>query len=223
MKAAAIVVGFNHWWGDTLDDKRFTRDFVVQLQAKNPALKVLLIDNASDKPYPTNVVETIRLTKRIGYGPALNVGLRWLERNDFDWYLTFNNDNWIDPLYKCDILDALALMNPKVLYGSGWNIDEKHGYRWQWSAWLAISREIFKTVGYFDPLLEGAFEDFDYQQRALDAGFCLDTAKFRITHLDEHTRYEDKEYPDRWEKSRLYFMEKHQKEMDRWFKIAKTA
>lgn len=223
VRAAAVVVGFNFWYGDTLGDKTFTRDFIRELTRKNPELRVLLIDNDSDKPYPSDLCEVIRIEHRVGYAAALNVGLRWLAKGDYDWYITFNNDNWIDALYPCDLLKVLETLDPNTLYGSGWNLDVERKLKWQFSAWLAISRRIFMDVGYFDAELDGAFEDFDYERRAQMLGYKLDTAPFRITHMDEHTRRDTKDYEDRWEASRQYFMRKHGMEMDRWFRIAKTT
>ena len=224
MKYAAIVVGFNHWYGDSPYDKTFTRDFVTRLAERNPELDILLVDNFSAKPYPLQIapnVKTISLLRRVGYAVALNAGLQTLESSDYDWYVCFNNDNWIDsnPKVNGNITDMLKNMNPRVLYGSGENHDKQRQTLLQWSAWLCISRDVLKTVGYFDPKLSAAFEDFDYEMRALAAGFGLDTAHFPIIHMDEHTRFEDKHYPSDWEKARVYFSLKHGVEMDKWFKV----
>lgn len=223
MKACAIIVGFNHWYADSLYDKRFTRDFVERLAADNPDLDILLVDNCSGKPYPVEIapnVTTIRLLRRVGYALALNAGLRhWSERGDYDWYVCFNNDNWIDPLHPGNITNILKNMCPRILYGSGENHDKQRKTCLQWSAWLCISREVFQAVGFFDEKLAAAFEDFDYELRALIEGFTLDTAYFPITHLDEHTRFENKNYPLAWEKARIYFSLKHRFNTEEWFKV----
>ena len=225
MTACAIVVGFNHWDGESLYDKTFTRDFVYLLKDRNPNLTILLIDNFSGKPYPTNIggnVEVLRLPRRVGYGVALNIGLKHLQARDFDWYICMNNDCWIHPNPKAPADHgrlSLEALDRGTLYGSGWNVDKHRGLRFQWSAWLCISREILEAVGYFDEGLSAAFEDFDYEQRALNEGFRLDTAAFPIVHLDEHTRLEDKNYPPAWEKARLIFAMKHGLETETWFKV----
>jgi GT2 family glycosyltransferase len=224
MKFSAIVVGFNHWHGDSLYDKKFTQDFIFSLKQHNPDLHILLVDNYSAKPYPVDIggnVETIRLLRRVGYSAALNAGLQHLEAGNYDWHVCFNNDCWINPnpAYSGNITDILRGLNPRVLYGSGENRDKDRKTVMQWSAWLCISKEIFKVVGYFDEKLVAAFEDFDYELRALAAGFTLDTAHFPIIHMDEHTRFEDANYPAGWEKARIYFNLKHSLEMERWFKV----
>lgn len=217
MRAGAVVVGFNHWYGDSLADKAFTRDFVTALKEKNPGLNIVLIDNASEHPYPVDIVEVIRLDERVGYGKALNIGLERLQKEKCDWYVCFNNDCAVQG--DGNILRILETLDTRTLYGSGENYDKKKKIMWQWSAWLVISREVLQTVGVFDEHLEAAFEDFDYELRALGKGYKLDTAKFPILHLDEHTRFEDSSYPHRWEKARNYFNVKHGMEMERWFVV----
>jgi GT2 family glycosyltransferase len=225
MKSCAIVVGHNHYFGDSNYDKKFTRDFVLMLSQHNPEMDILLVDNFSARPYPLDIapnVATIRILRRVGYAVALNDGLRhFSERGDYDWYVCFNNDNWINPnpAYSGNITDILQGMNPQVLYGSGENNDEPRKMALQWSAWLCISRQVFQAVGYFDEKLGAAFEDFDYELRAMKIGFTLDTAYFPIEHMDEHTRFEDKNYPMSWEKARRYFSLKHGIEMETWYKV----
>jgi GT2 family glycosyltransferase len=223
MNAAAIVVGFNHWYGESLYDKTFTRDFVTRLADDNPDLAILLIDNFSGRPYPTSIapnVTTHRTLRRVGYAVALNAGLRhFADQAAYDWYVCFNNDCWIDPLHSGNITGMLATFHPRVVYGSGPNTDKQRKTVLQWSAWLCISHECLQAVGLFDEALAAAFEDFDYELRATAEGFTLETARFPIVHLDEHTRFEDKNYPAGWEKARIYFSLKHGMEMERWFKV----
>ena len=225
MKYCAVVVGHNHYFGDSLYDKKFTAQFIERLAADNPDLDILLIDNCSSKPYPTSIapnVSTKRLLRRVGYAVALNIGLQhFADRGDYDWFVCFNNDCWIDPLHSGNITSILKNMDPRVLYGSGENRDKQRQTVMQWSAWLCISRAVYERVGTFDENLAAAFEDFDYELRALNEGFTLDTAHFPIVHLDEHTRFENKNYPADWEKARIYFDLKHRGVMEtsKWFKV----
>jgi GT2 family glycosyltransferase len=137
--------------------------------------------------------------------------------NGYHWYVTLNNDCQIKAGTNGNIVDIIERLDYNVLYGSGVNRDTSLPYTWQWSAWMCISQKVFRDVGYFDEKLDGAFEDFDYQKRAMDKGFTLDTAFLPIEHLDMHTRYEDKRYPKRWEDSRLWFEQKHGIKMARWY------
>jgi GT2 family glycosyltransferase len=216
MNICAVVVGFNHWWGETENDKTFTHKFIRELVDKNPTLKVVLIDNFSQRPYPDNYCEVIRTPKRIGYAPALNLGIKRIEKDNPDWIITLNND--IEMTGRGDVVSVVERLKPDVLYGSGVNRDDKLKIDFQWSAWLCISRKVFEVVGYFDEQLSAAFEDFDYELRAMSAGFKLDFAKLPMEHLDKHTRYENKHYPRAWEDARLYFQKKHGLELAPWFK-----
>ena len=40
MKAVCVVPSHNHWYADSLHDKRFVRDFVTRFAARNPAFDV---------------------------------------------------------------------------------------------------------------------------------------------------------------------------------------
>lgn len=214
MNICAIVVGFNHWWAETPADKDFTHRFIKDLTTDNPSIRVILIDNFSQRPYPDTYCEVIRLEKRVGYAAALNEGMRQADKAD--WIITLNND--IEMTGNGDAVKVIESLNENVLYGSGWNCDGKLKINFQWSAWLCISRKIFNAVGYFDEKLAAAFEDFDYQLRAIAKGFTLDTAKLPMEHLDRHTRFEDKKcYPARWDASREWFCEKHGLEIKPWF------
>lgn len=217
MKACAIIISFNHFIGASQNDRPFAREFIYALKDRNPNLDILVVDNFSATPYPPigGNVEVLRLNERLGYGPALNIGIKHMQaRGAYDWYVCMNNDCWIDPNPKAPvehgrIEDIIEQLDPRIVYGSGKNTDRKRDKVWQWSAWLCISSAVLESVGYFDEQLAAAFEDFDYEQRAMDAGYELDTAHFPIVHLDEHTRLEDPDYKWRWEKARLYFGEKH--------------
>lgn len=201
----AIVVGVNKW-------KEFTCHFVNTLRDKNPNLDILLIDNGSDTPYPEGDYILRRLPATVGYNNALNFGLT--QAGKHDWYILLNND------CECtgNVIKVIEGLDPRKLYGSGENYDPKSNLLLQWSAWLVVSQAVFQAVGYFDPELEGAFEDFDYELRAMKEGYALDTANLPIIHLDKHSRFETPCYNRRWELSRLHYNRKHNLEAPAWLK-----
>jgi GT2 family glycosyltransferase len=228
MKACVVVPAHNHWWADSNFDKDFTKQYITRLAARNPNLDILLLDNFSGKPYPTDIAPNVtvkRLLRRVGYAVALNIGLQhFADRADYDWYICTNNDCWIDPNEAAPvdhgrIESIIASLDPCKLYGSGVNEDKQRHIPMQWSAWLCISRNVFQRVGLFDEKLAAAFEDFDYELRAMAEGFELDTAKLPIVHLNEHTRFEDKNYPMAWNKAAMWFSIKHNIPIESWFKI----
>lgn len=217
-RVAAIIASFDHWHNDKPRDGSWAREFAHTLQAKNPALKVLVMDNASRIPYKSDTLEIIHFNKRVGYGECLNSGMMHLQvQGGFDWYITLNNDCQIKTGTNGDVMKVMETLDENTLYGSGVNQDTRLPFAWQWSAWMCISRKVFLDVGYFDDRLAAAFEDFDYQKRAMDKGYKLGTANLPIEHLDMHTRYEDSDYPSRWEAARLLFEAKHKLEMVKWY------
>jgi hypothetical protein len=198
VNAAAVVVGIDHW-------QDITGPFIMSLRSYNPQLPIILVDNGSKEPYPTDMhgVKTIRLDKQRGYGPALNFAIK--ANPGKDWYILFNNDCICEGAFTVDLMG----LNPELVYGSGWNYDKVNRVSFQWSAWLCLSGKTIKAVGLFDENLEAAFEDFDMQLRAKAKGFSLEFFDIPVRHLDRHTRLETGDYLQRWTNSRDYFVEKH--------------
>lgn len=215
MKIAAIIVGFDYWYSEGHKDDFFTHRFAHAVRDYNPDIKVLVVDNASKRPYTATNLEILRLDKRVGYGEALNAGIEHLTRGAYDWYICLNNDCVI--VSDGNLTKIIQQLDENVLYGSGWNKDDMMKIDFQWSAWLVISQKIMRKVGLFDVRLSAAFEDFDYEKRTLDAGFTLNTAALPIAHLDKHTRLDDKAYAARWEEARQYFELKHGLPTRKWF------
>ncbi|MCJ7621301.1 MAG: hypothetical protein MUP64_13910, partial [Anaerolineae bacterium] len=198
MRTVAIVVGVNHW-------KDITSPFCWSLREYNPDLELVIVDNASEPPYPADFPggQTVRSVERLGYNRALNLGIE--AAGEADWYICFNNDCRC----KGPIDDEMAKLSPAVLYGSWENKDELNDIVFQASAWLVISKRIVREVGLFDEELSAAFEEFDYELRAMAKGFGLATAQLPVTHLDRHTRFEEQGYWASWERSRQRFTKKH--------------
>ena len=202
MKATAAVVGIDHWYDITFP-------FAMSMRERNPNLDILVIDNASNAPYPEIPLwRTVRMPTREGYNMALNVALA----EDADWHIVFNNDCMCYHEFE----SAIGGLDPRTLYGSGWQWSDSFQMHIQWSAWLAISRELKDTIGGFDPQLDAGFEDFDYQKRAVEAGFALDVFRIDVQHLDAHTRLVEADYAARWEKCRLYFSKKWSVPTTKW-------
>jgi GT2 family glycosyltransferase len=197
VNALAVVVGINHW-------QDITGPFVRSLVRHNPNLPVLVVDNASKTPYPLSDDYTVlRLEERVGYNLAMNHAMRAAPGKD--WYILFNNDCMCHGYFAGDI----AKLDPKTVYGSGWNEDKKNGVHLQWSAWLCISKQARKEVGLFDKQFTGAYEDFDYQMMATKKGYKLDTFEIPVKHLDKHTRFEEHKYIERQTAARDLFAAKH--------------
>ena len=192
-----VVVGINHW-------RDVTSPFLDSIRWHHPTDPVLVVDNHSKEPYPAqDDIIMLRTNERLGYNEAMNYAARLGPVPD--WYVFLNNDC----LAQRPFLETVKALDPKTVYGSGQNIDGHANFAFQWSAWMCISQEVWRAVGEFDPILSAGFEDFDYQLRAVKAGFGLSYADLNIQHLDRHTRKEEHEYDARWRNCMRYFAEKH--------------
>ena len=201
----AVVVGINHW-------EDLTHRFVVQLNDHN-FFDVFVVDNASNPPYPVPSHSVLRrLSERVGYGTALNYGARAYSLKNghyWDWLLCCNNDC----LCTGNVTEIISKLRTDTIYGNEW----KYDYDGMQdglpavvdSAYLLIPRKVWECLGGFDPKMDAAFEEIDFQIRALDAGYRIDVADLPITHLNLHTRWELEDYKERWEATRKYFRTKH--------------
>ena len=203
MKIHCVVVGIDHWHD-------LTMPFSLDLHEFNKGMKILVIDNASNEKYPVPIgserYEIWRMNERHGYGAALNFGSI---AENWDWLLCCNNDCICDG----NVEDIIRKLPDDTIYGNAWKFDYsgmKNGLPAVVdSAYLLIPRRIWEKVGMFDPQMEAAFEEIDYQIRAIDAGFRVDVVDLPITHLNMHTRTETKDYQARWHATEKYFLEKH--------------
>ncbi len=205
-----IVVGINHW-----DD--LTRPFLEGLSENNSPdkFRIICVDNNSDQGehYPSGNIPHVDIWRteiRLGYAAALNyasVDVEWGQY--WDWLLCCNNDCLCDG----DVTEIISRLRDDTVYGNEWKNDysgmKKGLPAVADSAYLLIPRKIWDVVGMFDPEMDAAFEEIDYQIRVLDAGYRVDVVDLPITHLNMHTRREAKGYDARWHATEKYFLEKH--------------
>ena len=211
-RCTAIVVGIDKW-------SRTTEKFYKSFRYFEPTMPLVIVDNQplprTSYPHPPEPCTWLLRTGRfLGYNEALNLAMSYWDsyRGEPDWYLCFNNDCRV----QGELSSAIDVLDPMVFYGSKINPCEEIGRPLLWSAWMAISRQVRAVVGDFDPMLTHGFEDFDYQLRAIEAGFELGVADLPVLHLDKHTRFAVQNYFGEWDKSRLYFSQKHGVETKPW-------
>lgn len=206
MKACAIVVGIDRW-------KKNTQKFYESFRKYEPDMRLAIIDNASRDGYPHGLLNTttIRTPKLIGYGSALNLGLL-MGVGRTDWFLCFNNDN----IVHGPLTPILETLSPHVLYGSAETYDDRNDIMLRQSAWLVFHRTLYVDIGGFDSALRYAFEDLDFEVRALNAGWGLETVHLPVEHTDKHTRFRVPDYFKGWEESRDIYSAKHKLEVLTW-------
>jgi len=198
MKIRCVVVGIDHW-------EDLTFPFLQGLVEHDPALDLVVIDNQSKEPYPKHAgFKTLRIP-RVGYGSALNSGAS----GDWDWLLTLNNDC----ICSGEVSSIISSLSPNTVYGNEWKYDFNEadsGFPAVVdSAYMLIPRAIWDKVGGFDPLMDAAFEEIDYQFRVIRSGFRVDVSRLPIVHLNYHTRYELPGYSNRWHMTRAAFYKKY--------------
>jgi GT2 family glycosyltransferase len=111
------------------------------------------------------------------------------------------------------VTDIISRLRDDTIYGNAWKYDYS-GMRNGLpavvdSAYLLIPRRVWDAVGEFDEKMDAAFEEIDYQIRAIDKGFRVDVADLPIIHLNMHTRHELKDYWKRWGETERYFLSKY--------------
>lgn len=173
---AAIIVGLDKW-------NLYTLPCIKSIQATNPEIKIVCVDNGSEPPYPLmKGVTNIRL-ERAGssYAGGINAGMKAVEA---DWYIVINND----VVFKEPITKKIEKLNPDTLYGGVMFTPSKVFPKGDWiNGWfMVISSKLKDAVGYFDEHFKPLwFEDVDYSWRASDAGFGMKQLDYMgVVHLD---------------------------------------
>ena len=195
MKILTVIVGINHWQ----DVTHIFLDSILKYES-NP--RIAVIDNFSDVPYAHDRCWIVRSEKRLGFPAAINLALDTF--TDWDKVIVFNNDCWCSGRY----LDKVAECDENTFYGSAWNqpID---GKILVYSAWMVISKKVWELVGRFDEEMEAGWEDFDYELRCQKLGVLIDVLNIPVNHTAKSTRLEERDYLDRWDKTRLVYSRKH--------------
>jgi GT2 family glycosyltransferase len=164
---SAVVVGYNQW-------DAYTKPLIGMAKKHIPGVRLIVVDNGSEPPYPqVKGVEIVR-AEGGGYAHGLNAGIR--AAGVIEWLMLLNNDVKIEAAF------SLKWIDPNVLYCcemSDW-------YAVSWC--LLLSRKIWETVGEFDegyyPLF---YDDVDYSYRVLKAGFRIEVLKLPFEHLGHGT------------------------------------
>ena len=108
MNPLIVIVGINHW-----DD--ITHIFLDSIFKFEENPRIVLVDNASDKPYAHDRCWIERSEKRLSFPAAINLALE----NTLQWdkVAVFNNDCWANEKF----IDRIAACNDDTFYGSKWN------------------------------------------------------------------------------------------------------
>ncbi|MHB8192965.1 MAG: glycosyltransferase [Bellilinea sp.] len=183
--------------------------------------EVLVIDNASedetaewlsDEVKKNPLLKHVRLPENIGFGPAVNIGLRSLNSK---YLVMLNNDTLVSPGWLSNLIHVLendstiGIVSPVTNYvGEGQQIDERAVYLPadqnlinDYAIKIAdlkdvlfepnrlvffcvmLRKELTDIVGYLDEgYQKGNFEDDDYCMRVRMAGYKLAIAKNALVY-----------------------------------------
>lgn len=178
MVVAALIIGIDGW-------DQYTRPLVESIKQYEPDCRLIAIDNASKTPYPT--LEYVWPTERLCYSAAINVAAR-MARYGFDdepdWYLVLSND----VLCTGPFVELLMNVAGDIV---GPCLKETHGYQYLEGWCVATRAAAWEALGGWDERFQiSSWEDVDYTQTALEAGFdIVHDESFPFVHLDQRQRF----------------------------------
>ena len=174
MKIAALIIGIDGW-------EQYTRPLIESIHAHEPECMVVVVDNASQTPYP--VGPAIHRTPRLCYSAAINLAQKIAE--PADWYIVLSND----VLCAGPFAHILAGIEPNCIAGPC--LKETHGCSYLEGWCVAIPAPVWDVLSGWDEQFQvSSWEDVDYSQRALEHGFdviCDESIPF--AHLDQRQRF----------------------------------
>lgn len=196
LKVAALIIGIDNW-------DKYTLPLVESIRQHEPACQVVVIDNASQTPYPA--LPFVHRTERLCYAKAINTAARLA--GQCDWYIVLSNDvfctgPFVRTLGKTpvDVVvgPCLKRIDGKLPYLEGWCV--------------VTSGIVWRVLGGWDENFQvSSWEDVDFSTSALKAGYNLvHSADFPFTHLDQKQRFGL--IPNYWDSEAhnvRYFMGKH--------------
>ena len=193
MSVSVVIVGINGW-------EEYTRPMLNSIWMHEPDADVLVVDNASDTPYPL-ADHILRLPERVSYAAALNEGAK---RVTGEWILTLNND------IRCEgkFISEIERLEKDAIYGR--QIIEESGHTWLGN-WLALMEKVtYWIVGEWDANFKACgFEDADYCVRAAALGIPTKPVELPFKHLWGKTRWAIPGYEHTREENITYFEKKH--------------
>lgn len=190
---SVVIVGVGGW-------AEYTRPLIADIWKWHPDIEIVVIDNASDTPYP-KADHVHRLHERVCYSAAINRGIEIASR---PWILSLNNDVRCNGEFE-NVVDGL---NDETIYSR--QIITEKGHVWFGNWLLLVSRKAHWMIGGFDEKFKVCgFEDADYSVRAKRLGIETKAIDLPFTHLWGKTRWDIPGYPETRLANMAYFAEKH--------------
>lgn len=196
MRVAALIVGIDGW-------ERYTLPLVESLKLHEPGCQIVVIDNASETPYPA--LDYVHRTERLCYSAAINRAAEIV--GAADWYVILSND----VICEGPFIRYLAGEGGDGIVGPC--LKEVHGFPYLEGWCVCVPSMIWQVLGGWDDKFRvSSWEDVDFSTRALETGFNLSYGDIFFRHLDQRQRFGL--VPDYWDSEKHnieYFMQRHQR------------
>lgn len=199
MRAAALIIGIDGW-------EKYTRPLIESIQMHEPDCSIVVIDNASQEPYPEWIavgVPIIHRTERLCYSAAINKAAQLA--GPANWYIVLSND----VLCTGPFFHVLAESEGKVV---GPLLKENQG--WQYlEGWCVCTPEaIWKALeGWDENFQVSSWEDVDFSVTVMEKGYTVvERMDLPFVHLDQRQRFTlVNNYWDSEVANVRYFRQKH--------------
>lgn len=197
-----ITVGIGDW-------ERWTLPLIDSIRKFEPDVPIVVVDNASDPPYPADPRVQIIRTRRTSYAAAMNTGIRLAPESTH--YIVINNDVLCEGPFV-----HLAEQQPQSVLAGNW-LNRKFGRAWIDSWHWCIPKAVRRVVGEFDEGYKIAgFEDADYCFRAEQKGFIIRQSDQPFRHLVGRIRWTLKGYGNQRQENLKRLINKFDLGRDGW-------
>lgn len=177
MNIAAIIVGIDGW-------EKYTLPLVESIQKHEPNCAKIIVDNASDAPYPQREHYPIVRIHRACYSAAINYGKKTIDEavGEFDWYIVLSND----VLCTGPFADILAQYDGSDLVGP--LLKSVHGCPYLEGWCVCVSSAAWQD--WDERYLGSDYEDVAFSTAARQRGIGLvEDTNLPFVHLDQRQRF----------------------------------
>ena len=194
MKLETLIVGIDGW-------EPYTLPLINSIQRYEPEVQIVVVDNASQMPYPETEGITLVRTERLCYAAAINRAAR--EAPDADWLMILSNDVAVEGPFA-----QLVASLPECVAGpQDYRIGDWH-FIVGWC--VCVPRRTFDALhGWDENFVVSSWEDVDFSFRAQQRGLPLVVVDLPLRHLDARQRFSLPEFDGTHERNRAYFERKH--------------
>lgn len=188
-QVACLIIGIDGW-------EQYTLPLIQSIRRNEPTASIVVVDNASQTPYPTDVDAIVTRTARVSYATAINhaAGIARLI-TQVGWYVVLSND----VLCLGPFADQLPRQTDSIV-GPCLKATNAAGQSWPYlEGWcVAAPKAAWDTLGGWDEGFVGSsWEDVAFSTAALQRGMGLvHLPRLPFVHLDQRQRFHV--IPDYW-------------------------